>query len=223
MQKYILKNIKNLTHDVYELICEWENEINVIPWQFITFMIDGIWARAYSILEKNWKDLTFIIKKLELENGWRWGSKYLCELKKWSELKWIWASWHFILKENEKNKLFLWTWTWLVPLYYQIKSWLEAGRKEKMKFIFWVRKEVDIFYLEELNKLKEKYLNFDFEIYLSNEENPKYKNGYIIQELENIWDFEEIYLCWNPIMIDSAKKFLEEKNFPKENIFDEKY
>lgn len=224
MQKYILKNIKNLTNDVYELIFEGENEIDVIPGQFITFMIDGIWARAYSILEKNWKNLTFIIKKIEIENWWRWWSKFLCELKNETELKWIWASWHFILKENKKNKLFLWTWTWFVPLYYQIKSWLEAGRKEKMRFVFWVRKESDIFYLKELNDLKEKYSNFDFKIYLSNEKNQKYKKGYITEEIWSLnYEYQEAYLCWSPIMIESAKEILEKNWFEKQNIFDEKY
>lgn len=224
MQKYTLESIKNLTYNVFELEFIWENEINVIPWQFITFMIDWIWARAYSILEKNEKKLKFIIKKLEIEEWWRWWSKFLCELNSWVELKWIWASWHFILQKNSENKLFLWTWTWLVPLYFQIKSWLEEWRKEKMKLVFWVRTKKDIFYLEELNSLKEKYLNFDFEIYLSNEESEEFKNWYITKELE-ILDktYKEIYLCGNPNMIDSAREILLKNDFLKENIFEEKY
>lgn len=224
MQKYILKNIKNLTSDVYFLEFEWENEIAIIPGQFITFMIDGIWARAYSILEKNWKNLTFLIKKLELENGGRWWSKALCEMQIWTEIKAIWPSWHFVLQENENNKIFLWTGTWLVPLFYQFKTALESWRKEKMKFIFWVRKQSDIFYLEELENLKNNFSNFDFEIYLSEENSEKYKKWYITEEIKILnWEYSEAYLCGNPAMIDSAKEILKENWFLEENIFDEKY
>lgn len=224
MQEYILKNTKKLTQDVYELTFWFENDFEIIPWQFVTFMIDSIWARAYSVLEKNWKEVVFLIKKLELENGWRWWSKFLCELKKWEKIKWLGPSWHFTLQKNEKNKIFLWTGTWLVPLYYQIKSALKNWHKEKLKFIFGVRKENDIFYLDELNNLKNKYKNFDFEIYLSNENSKNYKNGYITEEIKNLnWDFKEAYLCGNPVMIDSAKNIFLENWFLQENIFDEKY
>lgn len=224
MQKYILKNIKNLTFDVYELEFLGENEINIIPWQFVTFMIDWIWARAYSVLEKNWKNLKFIIKKIEIENWWRWWSKFLCEQKIWSELKWIWPSWHFITKENEKNKLFLWTWTGFVPLFAQIKNLLEKNFSLKIKFVFWVRTSKDLFYLEELKNLKENFSNFDFEIYLSREENPDFKKWYIIDEIKNLENiFSEAYICWSSSMVDSAKEELLKNWFLEENIFDEKY
>lgn len=224
MQKYILKNIKNLTSDVYELEFSWENEINIIPWQFVTFMIDWLWARAYSVLEKNWKDLKFIIKKIEIENWWRWWSKFLCEQKIWVELKWIWPSWHFITKENEKNKLFLWTWTGFVPLFAQIKNLLEKNFSWKIKFVFWVRTSKDLFYLEELKNFKEKFSNFDFEIYLSREENSDFKKWYITDEIKNLEkNFSEAYICWSPAIVDSAKEELLKNWFLEENIFDEKY
>lgn len=222
-QDYILKNIKNLTSDVFELEFEGDNEILAEAWQFITFLIPWIWARAYSILEKNWKNLKFIIKKIEIENGWKWWSKFLCEQKENTVLKWIWPSWHFILKENEKNKVFLGTGTGFVPLFNQIKTALKKNKKEKLKFIFWVRTSKDLFYLEELKNLKEKFSNFDFTIYLSREENKDFKKWYITDEIKFLQDFEEAYICWSPAMVDSAKEILLKQNFLEENIFDEKY
>lgn len=222
-QDYILKNIKNLTSDVFELEFEGDNEILAEAWQFITFLIPWIWARAYSILEKNWKNLKFIIKKIEIENGWKWWSKFLCEQKENTVLKWIWPSWNFILKENEKNKVFLGTGTGFVPLFNQIKTALEKNKKEKLKFIFWVRTSKDLFYLEELKNLKEKFSNFDFTIYLSREENKDFKKWYITDEIKFLQDFEEVYICWSPAMVDSAKEILLKQNFLEENIFDEKY
>ena len=222
-QDYILKNIKNLTSDVFELEFEGDNEILAEAWQFITFLIPWIWARAYPILEKNWKNLKFIIKKIEIENGWKWWSKFLCEQKENTVLKWIWPSWHFILKENEKNKVFLGTGTGFVTLINQIKTALEKNKKEKLKFIFWVRTSKDLFYLEELKNLKEKFSNFNFTIYLSREENKDFKKWYITDEIKFLQDFEEAYICWSPAIVDSAKEILLKQNFLEENIFDEKY
>ena len=224
IQKYFLKNKKNLTKNVYELEFEWENEINVIPWQFITFMIEWIWARAYSILEKDWKNLKFIIKKIELEEWWRWWSKYLCEMEVWAELKGIWASWNFVFRENNLNKVFFATWTWFVPIFFQIKNALQKGFSWKIKFVFWVRFEKDLFYLEELENLKNIYKNFDFTIYLSREESKIHKNWYISDEIKYLKnDFEEAYICWNPEVVNSVKKILLKNDFDERNIFDEKY
>ena len=199
IQKYFLKNKKNLSKNVYELEFEWENEINVIPWQFITFMIDWIWARAYSILEKDWKNLKFIIKKVELKEWGRWWSKYL-------------------------NKVFFATWTWFVPIFFQIKNALEKGFSWKIKFVFWVRFEKDLFYLEELENLKNIYKNFDFTIYLSREKSKIHKIWYISDEIKYLKnDFEEAYICWNSEVVDSVKKILLKNDFDEKNIFEEKY
>jgi len=120
IQNFKLIEKKNLTNDVYELVFCWEKELEIKPWQFITFLLDKIGWRAYSILEIKWDKIILIIKKRELENWWRWWSKLICETKIWENLKWVGPAGHFILQENNKNKLFLWTWTWIVPLYNQI-------------------------------------------------------------------------------------------------------
>ncbi len=224
-QNYILKEKKELTKNIFKLVFEAENELNIIPGQFITFLIPKIWARAYSVLEKDGKNIKFIIEKIELENWWRWWSKFLCEAEISEELQWIWASGRFILQENNKNKLFLWTWTGFVPLYFMIKSALLSDFSGEIKFLFWVRTFSDVFYLEELEKLKEKHKNFSFEIYLSREEKKWFKNWYITKFIdENTKDnFKEAYICWNPNMVDDVKKKLIENSFDENMIFEEKY
>ncbi len=224
IQNFKLINIKNLNYNIYELDFEAENIFNFKPGQFITFLIP-VWWRAYSILEENGKYLKLIIKKWELDEWGRWWSKYLCELKIWNSIKWIGPAWHFILKENNKNKLFLWTGTGLVPLYNQIINWLKNNEKCNYKLIFWTRNSLDLFFIKELNNLKNIYNNFDFEVYLSREEISWYKKWYVTDflnyEIKN--NFEEIYICWAPSMIDSSINILIEKWFKKENIFTEKY
>jgi len=223
LQKFkIIKKI-NLTSDIYEITYKLEKEINIKPGQFITFLIDKIGWRAYSILEIIDWNIVLIIKKWELKDGWRWGSKYICECEVWDELKWVGPAGHFVLQENNLNKLFIWTGTGFVPLYNQILWNIENKIENKIKLIFWVRTQKDLFYISELENLKQNNSNFDFEIYLSSEEIENYKNWYVTEFLtkENLENFNEFYICWAPAMIDSSVEILEE-NW-KENIYFEKY
>jgi len=175
IQNFKLIEKKKLTKDIFEMIFEWEKEFNLLCWQFVTFLLPNIWWRAYSILEVNKNKMTLIIKKRKLENWWRWGSKLICELNIWEKLKWIWPAWHFYLQKNSKNKLFLWTWTWFVPLYNQIKWALRLKLWSQLTLLFWLKSISDLFYIEQLEELQKKYNNFNFQIFLSREKNTKYK------------------------------------------------
>ena len=223
LQNFKLVKKINLTYDIFEISFESEKNIDMKPWQFITFLLDNIWWRAYSILEIIDKKIILIIKKWELNNWWRWWSKLICELNIWDCIKWIWPAGHFLLQKNIKNKLFLWTWTWFVPLYNQIKANIEQKIQNNIKLIFWVRTLKNLFYIKELKKMKQKNKNFDFEIYLSREKINNYNNWYVTDFLtkNNIDNFEEFYICWTASMISSSQNTLKQ-NW-KKNIFYEKY
>lgn len=212
----------SLTKDVFELIFEWEEKLDMKPWQFITFLLPNLWWRAYSILELDDLKMKLIIKRVE---NWRWWSKFICDSQVWTILKWVWPAWHFILQENSKNKLFIWTGTWFVPLYNQIISSIELKLNVDLKLVFWVREAEDLFYIEQLKKLKENHKNFSFEIYLSREQiewfNMWYTNKFLTKE--NIEKFEEFYICWAPNMIESSIEILKSFGIKDENIFMEKY
>jgi len=225
MLHFTLIEKKQLTHDVFELIFQWENEINMKPGQFITFILDSIWWRAYSVLESKWNTISFIVKKRETDNGWRWWSAYICDLKVWDIIKWVWPAGHFTLKENSKNKLFIWTWTWLVPLYNQILWSIEQKQECKLTLVFWVRTLKDTFYIEKFEEIQKKYPNFDFTILLSKEKSELYQKWYVTDflSLENIESFEEYYICWAPAMIDSTVEKLKKLWVDEENIFLERY
>jgi NAD(P)H-flavin reductase len=225
MQSFTLIEKKQLTRDVFELIFQWENEINMKSGQFITFILDGIWWRAYSVLESNWKTVSFIIKKRETDNGWRGWSAYICDLEIWDIIKWVWPAGHFVLGENNKNKLFIGTWTWLVPLYNQILWSIKQKQNCNLSLVFWVRTVEDLFYIEEFEKIKKEYPSFDFTILLSQEESELYKKWYVTDFIspENIKLFEEYYICWAPAMIDSTVEKLKKLWVDEENIFLERY
>ncbi len=218
------------------MVFEWEKELEMKPGQFVTFLIEWLWGRAYSILKLDWKNITLIIKKREKSEWGRWGSKLICELNIWESLKWVWPAGHFLLRENNNNKLFIWTGTGFVPLYNMIKYSLKKYSETKIKLIFWVREENDVFYIDELKELKHKNSNFDFEVYISRVKDLyKFRNlcpcikihsGYTTNNLikENIKEFKEAYICWAPTMIESSVEKLTNLWFIEwENIFYEKY
>ena len=223
IQNFKLTSKKNLTSEVYEMVFQWEKKLEIIAGQFITFIIDKIWGRAYSILKIDWNNVFLIIKKWELEFWGRWGSKLICELNIWDNLKWVWPAGHFRLQENNKNKLFIGTWTWFVPLYSQIIWIIKKKINIKIKLLFWVKKLKDLFYIKELEEIKKQNPNFDFEIYLSREKTNNYNFGYVTDFLtkNNISNFEEFYICGAPSMIESSISILEKND--KENIYFEKY
>lgn len=236
LQKFKLISKINLTYNVFEMVFEAENELTMKPGQFITFLIENIWWRAYSILKLEWKRIILIIKKRELNEWWRWWSKIICELNIWESLRGVWPAWHFLLRESSNNKLFIWTGTGLVPLYNMINFELQNNKNTKIKFIFWVRVEEDVFYINELEKLKLKYPNFEYFMYISRVKDLyKFKLNYdenIINSWyttnhlskENIKNFQEVYICWAHTMIESTVEKLKNLNFKEnENIFYEKY
>jgi ferredoxin-NADP reductase len=235
IQNFKLIEKNNLTQNVFEMVFKWEKELSMISWQFITFLLDWLGWRAYSILRVEWDMIILIIKKREINEWWRWWSKFICELNIWESLKGVWPAGHFKLKQNTNNKLFIWTGTWLVPLYNMINYELITNNENKVLFIFWVREQEDIFYIKELEELKLKYNNFDYEIYISrvkdlhgfkleyqcNNINSWYTTNYLTKN--NIKDFQEAYICWAPTMIESSVEKLKKLDFNEDNIYFEKY
>jgi len=220
----VIKKI-NLTDDVFEIHYKSSESFEIKPGQFITFILPKIWGRAYSVLEQNVDKTILIIKRVKKENWWRWWSIFLCDAKVWDKFNWVWPVGHFVLKEEDNNKLFIWTGTWLVPLYNQIISWLERWDKSEYTLLFWVRKQEDIFYLENLEKISNKYNNFKYNIYFSRDELEWTDKWYVTNYLtkENLENINEFYICWAPAMVNSSLEKLKENWINEENIFFEKF
>lgn len=212
-----------LTYDIFEMVFKSSEDLSFIHWQFITFILPQIWWRAYSILEvTDWNIIKLIVKRVE--NG-RWWSKFICDSEIGAVLKWVWPTGHFVLRETNNNKLFLWTWTWFVPLFNQIHWSFELGLNCNLKLIFWVKNNDDIFYEEILNQMKKDNSNFDFSYFVSREHSDKYNYWRVTDylTLENIKDFQEFYICWIPAMIDNCIEILTSFWIRKDQIFTEKY
>jgi len=225
MNNFTLTEKIELTHDVFELHFECSEEFEIKPWQFVTFILPKIWGRAYSILKQDWNKTILIIKRVKKENGWRGGSIFICDSQVWDILNWVGPVGHFVLTEDDNNKLFIGTWTGLVPLYNQIISWLERWDNSHYTLLFWIRTKADIFYSKEFKVLSEKYPNFTYIIYLSQQESEWTTKWYVTEFMvqKNIENFEQSYICGAPWMIDSAVEKLIEAWMDEKNIFTEKY
>jgi len=220
--KFELLKKKKLTEDVWELIFKTSEKKDVLAGQFVIFDIpklDKVIKRAYSIADYNKKswEITLIIKNI---GYW---SDFICCLKQWRELRWLYPMWAFTLKNTNNNKLFISTGTWFAPIYYQAKTFLETNKENKALLLFWVRYEHNVFYKDKLEELKKKHDNFDYKIYLSREMQTWYDYWYVSSYLnsDNIAEFDEFYICWWPQVVKPIVEDLKAKN--KENIYFESY
>lgn len=225
LNEYTLLSKKKLTSDVFELQFQAKDSFDFLPGQFVTFILPKIWWRAYSILKAEWKVITLIIKKRTQEMWWRWWSAYICDLEKWHSINGTNPAWKFLLQNNNTNKLFIGTGTWFVPLYNQIIHALKNNQSWKLELLFWARRHSDLFYISELELLKNNHSNFNFHIYLSREETTQHNIWYVTNFLnkKSISLFEEYYVCWIPQLIDESVKTLKNFNIDIKNIFTEKY
>ena len=213
-----------LTDDVWKIVFIGPEESVCIAGQFLTFFIDGVWPKMYSILEKNGNQYIFIIKEIALNDGWKGGSHALCNLALWDIVPAIGPIGKFVLQNNSQKKLFLGTGTGFVPLWNQIISSLEQDSTVKIKLVFWVRGEKDIFYYQELAALSKKHDHFSFVYYISRAEVADCEYGRItdyLKDINHIDEFEEFYICGNPKMVDEVEAMLQAAK--KTNIYFEKY
>ena len=203
---------KFLTPDVIELQLSCEKDLNILPWQFckLIFESDGEkYMRSYSISLYRDKVLTFLIK---LKDGWvAW--EILKSIKEGSDLQWIWPFWNFILQNTSRKKIFIATGTGVSPIY----NMMHASWDTQKVLYFWVRKQSNLFYIEELAKIP----NLTIHIYLSQEESTEYNFGRIEYSKIKYTQEDEIYLCWSPWLVEDLQS--EFKKQWKSNIFLEKF
>ncbi|MCH2188655.1 FAD-dependent oxidoreductase [Candidatus Gracilibacteria bacterium] len=223
---YTLSQKNKLTPDVFELVFKAPHTITMESGQFITFLLPEIGGRAYSIAEiKGEDEIVLLIKRWSEENGGRGGSMALCDSNIGDEFKAVGPSGHFVLTQNNNNKLFIGTGTGLVPLYNQILGATESGQSGTLHLLFGIRTQEDIFYTQELDKISTSNPNFTYDVYLSREEDSHYKHGYttdgITEDIVN--NFKEYYICGAPGMIDGVIKKLTDMGVSEENIFTERY
>jgi len=198
-----------LTQDTVELKIKSSQKLDFVPWQYIWLVLkDNLWdfSRSYSIADY----------KNDTIKDWRWW-KIIDKINIWEKIKFIEPSWHFVLKDTKKDKVFIATWTWLAPMIAMINS---LDKKIKKTVIFWVRFENDIYY----KNILEKFENTNVIISISKPNDTfKWNIWRVNKYLENTDVNSEFYICWNPEMVESVKKELKHRWVEKTNIIYESF
>ncbi len=203
---------KYLTDDVIELRLSVEN-FSAKPGQYVSMQMQdwkGTFYRNYSITEFSQNHFVLSIKILEDGRG----GKFLKKLKINKSLNYIWALWGFVLQENKKPKVFFATGTGLSPAIAMFDALWDDVEK---KLYFWVRDESEVFYEEKFKK----YKNFEYKIFLSQQDHPDYHYGRVNQEIESISQESEVYMCGNPKMTDQVTHELKMQWHNENQIFSE--
>ena len=212
LQKSEVIEKKYLTKDVVELHLKVK-DFSAKPWQYVSLQMQdwkGNFYRNYSITHFTQDRIVLTIKILDDGRG----GKFLKKLKIWKNLNYIGALWGFVLKENKKPKVFFATGTGLSPAIAMFDAMDDDVEK---KLYFWVRDESEVFYEEKFKK----YKNFEYKIFLSQQDHPDYHYGRVNQEIENISPESEVYMCGNPKMTDQVIHELKMQNHPEDQIFSE--
>lgn len=199
-----------------------------IPGQFVSLKIAEKVFRAYSISSGVAELPSFETCVKILPGGV--GSAYLDNLEIGEKITFRGAFGQFVIKDAEKNKIFIATGTGISPM----KSFLEEMKNGNLagthELIFGVRTAAYASYLEEFLELDTTHDNFSFTLCLSQPEidDVPGQKGRVTQWVsdQDASHFAEkdVYICGSPPMVKEVTKILtEEKNFPKENIHTEAY
>jgi len=204
-----------LTPDTLELKFNTKN-FKFKPGQYISLQgNDSLWnfSRSYSVAK--WDDEHFTLN-VKLEKKWR-GSTFLKNLKIWKSIKFLWAIWAFYLQNNNKAKVLIATWTWLAPMVAMLD---QIDKNVQKTVIFWVRYEKDVYYKE----LLESYPNTKVIIKVSRpEEKTIYSKWRVTDEVKNISKESEVYICWNPEMVEHVREWLAKNWHDEKLIFNESF
>jgi Na+-transporting NADH:ubiquinone oxidoreductase subunit F len=220
---FILREKRMLTHDVFELIYDCPDISSEMPkpGQYVMFQLAPGLGRAYSFARfKSW-EFTLIIKRIPTGKG----SPIICDAEIGSVFSGLLPLWHFVLRDTNVSKCFIWTWTGFAPLYCMVLELLEKWDfNHKLSFLYGAREYKDSFYLTEIDELKNKLILESY-IFLSRETRSDTQLGYVTDWItsENIIRYKEFYICWSPAMVKSARDKLEALGVLKENIFFEQY
>lgn len=225
---------KPLTYDIKEVKLKLLDPevIKFQPGQYIQFHIpvdkDEFIYRAYSISSQPSTpgEVELIVRLVPGGIG----STYIHHLEKGDNVTISGPYGEFTLQEHsEADVICIGGGAGMAPLKAIIYSLFEKKTKRNVYLYFGVRAKKDVFYVEELEKLKKDNSNFNYCFALSSpDENDKWEGetGFIHLVLEkHIEDASnmEAYLCGPPVMTDAAIKVLREKGINKSNIYYDKF
>lgn len=182
--------------------------------------------RAYSIASSEHVKNGYRLVFKYVETGL--ASEYVWALKGGETLEFTGPFGRVFFKEPPtEQQIFLNTGSGISQHFSFIESHLEKYPDLRYRLLFGVRTEADIYYVEELERLKKRLKNFEYEFVLSRaSEAWQGKRGYV-QNFIDAFEYTKIpstfYLCGNGAMIKDVKTKLAGDGFDPKMIFAEAF
>ena len=153
------------------------------------------------------------------------GSKFFMNASPGEMIEVLLPMGRFIVREdNERNTLFVATGSGIAPMRGMIKEALSLSGDRKVKLVWGMRHEDDLFWTDSWDNLKQKYVNFDYEIVLSQPNNGwKGREGHVGDELLGEWSGWEAYVCGNGEVVKAVRDQLVSEGVDENFIYFEKF
>lgn len=134
----------------------------------------------------------------------------------------------FVVENKSLSLLFVATGSGIAPMKSMIEHVLRSKQDDgEIKLLWGLRYEKDIFWKGEFEELEKKYKNFGFELVLSKPGNSwKGNKGRVtdlINGMEDLEDYDGVFICGGNEMIDESKEILLGKGVKEESIHFERY
>lgn len=217
------------------LVCE-PNAIDFTAGQYVIVKLpqvnDDYAVRLYSICSPDF-DKNHIELLIHLVPEGK-ASMYFANLQPGNSFAFQAPAGIFVLRQTNRDKIFLATGTGISPIRSMILSKIKQQTPTTLAklILFWgLRTKKDVYFFDEFQKLARQYTNFSFKICLSREDNLNdldaryFSIGWITANISSqyLGENKEYYLCGDPKIILTSTAFLKERNIPSENIFCEKF
>ena len=229
--KMRVTEVRDYTPRIRELFlkCEGENEFKFKCGQFVILHVPAepkALLRAYSIASDD-----------RVTNGYRLifnfvdggaASKFVWTLKGGETLDFTGPFGRLLFKEPPTEQIIMLnTGSGISQHFSYIESNLEKYPDLRYRLLFGVRTEKDIYYAEELERLKKRLKDFEYEFILSRPSDAwTGKKGYVQNFISSFGYHEKpttFYLCGNGGMIKDVKAKLAEEGFEAAKIFAEAF
>lgn len=218
-----LTSKKMLAQGVWELVFTKPDDYPFQAGQFCQFFISkdgGEIIRVYSIGSAPNEDfLKFYVKLIPGGQA----SQYFGGLQISDHTKIGSAMGMFIVPDSYEGLTMIATGVGVAPIFGFIKDQLDfKGSSKKLKLLFGVRSEDDLFLVDELEEYRQKYDNFSYVMTLSQPKSEADWRGakgrvtnHLLSELDSSHHF---FICGSPAMVMEVKKLLIENKIDNKKI-----
>ncbi len=231
MQKFSSKLLRKveLTHDVWHFDFGFgEAKVDFEAGQFFMLEVPGPErpvGRAFSLASgPNQKDFFSLCVKL-IPGGL--ASEFLKGMEVGALANFQAPFGHFVLRNLQKDLIFVATGTGVAPFMGMIPSLFEMGFSKQATLYFGVRAEEDLFYVEVLKAWEKKHPNFKVIFTLSRpHEGWVGEKGRVTEHMERLEIdtlSSQVYICGNGDMVKEVKNVMESKGLSKTDIHFEQY